>query len=323
MDIAQLSLSYAALPDKGEDSFSIRVDGHGGAMCVADGCGGLGGRRYEQLGNATGAYLAARLVTRSFMTWAEDNPRLPQTAEDGKRLCGELGDDLHGILSRFNKNHDGGGGRIVGSMQRLLPTTFCAAVFEARESVDCCFMWAGDSRGYALDARGLHQLTRDHALGEPDALESLYRDVPLQNLLSADKPASISMRRLSPTAPCLLLCATDGVFGCLKTPMEFEMLLLSTMRAAGDYSGWQRKLEIALNRLAGDDATIVCAACGFTSYQDMCRILAPRREELARRFIAPLRSARADTELLKSAWLEYRDDYDWTEGAGDVADWRI
>ncbi len=325
MDIAQLSVSYASVPGKGEDSFAVRIGEDGGAMCVADGCGGLGGRRYEQLDNATGAYLAARLATRAFMNWAEDNSSMPPNPEDGAKHLRELEGDLHGILSRFNSNHKGGegGARIVGSMQRELPTTLCAAIIKANERADCCFMWAGDSRGYVLDAQGLHQLTRDHSLGEPDALESLYRDAPLQSLLSADKPADMNMRRLPLKTPCLVLCATDGVFGCLKTPMEFEMLLLSTMRAAGDYSGWRRKLEIALNRLASDDATIVCASVGFGSYSDLLKSMAPRRELLTKHYISPLRASSADMTMYREGWSEYRRDYDWTEGAGNDDDWRV
>ena len=318
-------ISYAVVPKKGEDSFDLMTSEGGCAMCVADGCGGLGSRRYERLGGVTGAYLAARLVTRSFMTYAEDGAHCPKTREEARQLCKELESDLHGLLLRFDqKNRETSDtDRIVGSMQRALPTTLCAALVETGDPLCLSFLWAGDSRGYVLDQDGLHQLTRDHARGEPDALDSLYRDVPLTNVVSADQPAALSLRRLTINKPSVLLCVTDGVFGCLSTPMEFEMMLLSTMNAANDMAGWGRKLEIALNRLAHDDATVVCVAYGFESFADMSRKLSARRTALSQRYIAPVRKRGGELALAREKWNEYRATYDWTEGKDDATNWRI
>ena len=94
-----------------------------------------------------------------------------------------------------------------------------------------------------LNAEGLHQCTRDHLRGDPDPFESLYRDRPLSALISADAPVALSLRRLRVPKPCVLLVATDGAFGCLPTPMEFEMLLLNTLRASADWGGWERPVS--------------------------------------------------------------------------------
>ena len=61
-----LSISHAVLPDEGEDSFVLRENPALSWMGVADGCGGLGSRRYAGVENHTEAYLAARLVTQAF-----------------------------------------------------------------------------------------------------------------------------------------------------------------------------------------------------------------------------------------------------------------
>ena len=104
-------------------------------------------------------------------------------------------------------------------MQRSLPTTLCAAIAGGPSfASDLCFLWAGDSRGYVLDAEGLHQCTRDHLRGDPDPFESLYRDRPLSALISADAPVALSLRRLRVPKPCVLLVATDGAFGWRTSP---------------------------------------------------------------------------------------------------------
>ncbi|MEG0741248.1 MAG: protein phosphatase 2C domain-containing protein [Clostridia bacterium] len=315
MSKCALEASYCIFPQQGEDSFAVRTKAQKSILCVADGCGGLGSRRYDKLNAHTGAYLAAKLAVNAFTGWAEEQAALPRSAPEGRALCTELEGDLQEVLQAFARRNceDGEGTRIVGSMQRLLPTTLSAVIAQRRPDAgtDCFFLWAGDSRGYVLDGGGLHQCTRDDLRGDPDALESLYRDVPLSNLLSADQPVRLNLRLLSTQAPCLLICATDGAYGCLPTPMEFEMLLLSTMLAADCVENWQEKLEIALSKLAHDDATVLGALCGFESYQQMKQLLAPRREALRRAFITPVRKSGQSLELARERWGEYRKGYDW------------
>ena len=71
-----LQINHAALPDAGEDSFALRSDEQGAFLCVTDGCGGLGSRRYAALENRTGAYVAAHLVTNAVQSWAQAKPTL-------------------------------------------------------------------------------------------------------------------------------------------------------------------------------------------------------------------------------------------------------
>ena len=210
-------------------------------------------------------------------------------------------------------------------MQRSLPTTLCAAIAGGPSfASDLCFLWAGDSRGYVLNAEGLHQCTRDHLRGDPDPFESLYRDRPLSALISADAPVALSLRRLRVPKPCVLLVATDGAFGCLPTPMEFEMLLLNTLRASTDWDGWERRLLNQLKKAAHDDATVLLAPLGFETIEDAREALAPRRALLQKRFITPVRRKRRDMAFARGKWQEYRTAYDWTEGGThERFDWRV
>lgn len=322
-----LSISHAVLPGDGEDSFALHADGAFAWMCVADGCGGLGSRRYAAMENRTGAYLASRLTVRAFAGWADGRNSLPNIAQEGRVLCRELERDISQMLHAFLEKHDRQDNtRIVGSMQRKLPSTLCAAMscVGAQCWQEVCFLWAGDSRGYVLDANGLHQCTQDHLQGSPDAFEALYRDAPLTNLFSADQQAALSMRRLRAPLPCVIVLATDGVFAGLPTPMEMEKLLMDTLLASKSWSSWETKLGNQLKKLAQDDATLLLQPCGLTDINELKRQLAPRRERLQRMYITPVRRHKHDIGFARERWVAYCREYDWTEGGShERMDWRI
>lgn len=322
-----LSISHAVLPDEGEDSFVLHENPALSWMGVADGCGGLGSRRYAGAGSHTGAYLASHLVTQAFVTWAQEQRILPSSPEDGGRLCRELENDIGQVLKAFlaRQDHEEAT-RIVGSMQRRLPSTLCAALSTTVVTAwqEICFLWAGDSRGYVLDANGLHQCTQDHLRGAPDAFEALYRDAPLSNLFSVDQPAKLSMRRLRAPLPCVIVLATDGVFGSLMTPMEMEKLLLDTLLSAKSFRSWERKLGNQISKLAQDDATLLLQPCGTTDLDGLKRQMLPRREVLQKQYITPVRRHKRDVAFARERWQAYRQEYDWTQGGShERMDWRI
>jgi len=322
-----LSVSCAVLPENGEDSFALGQDEHSAYLCAADGCGGLGSRRYASLEGKTGAYIASRLVTGAFEKWVQEKSPMPSEPDEGRRLCQELAEDLHGVLESFAAKHCcEEKSRIVGSMQRTLPTTLCAAVTRlgAAGWREVSFLWSGDSRGYVLDENGLHQCTQDHLRGECDAFENLYRDQPLASLLSAERPAQISLRRMRAPLPGVVLVATDGAYASLPTPMEFEMLLLNTLISARSWESWRKKLCNQLKKLAQDDATILLQPCGMADLESLQKMLAPRRAFLQKQFITPVRRHRRDVGYAREKWRLYRETYDWTEGGRhERMDWRV
>ncbi len=315
----------AVVPGKGEDSFAVSSLPENMMFCVADGCGGLGSRRYARLDNCTGAYLAARLAARTVLGWTEDLPRVPSLPQDGFYQLLDLQLELENVFGNFARDFCTGEnlGRIVGSMQRTLPTTLCALMADERSRA-CSFIWAGDSRGYTLDARGLHQYTKDDVRGAQDAFDGLFLDRPLSNFICADKPPRLSMRRFAMPERGLLLCMTDGVYSVASSPMEMEMLLLDTMMHAADQQRWQRKLERTLQAAQQDDLTLICVSCGFSSYEEMKDYFAPRYERLKKEYITPARRKRTDREAVRAYWERYRGEYDRTEAtAYDQQDWRI
>ena len=63
-------------------------------LCVADGCGGLGSRRYAELDGQTGAHAASRVATQSVKRWAAACRCLPKTPAEGKEWQHSLQETL-------------------------------------------------------------------------------------------------------------------------------------------------------------------------------------------------------------------------------------
>lgn len=318
-------IQLAVVPDQGEDSFAVSSLPGNAMFCVADGCGGLGSKRYDRLDHRTGAYLASRLAARAMLGWTQEQTIVPLYPQDGFYQLLDLQLDVEATFSSFARMHCNGepAGRIVGSMQRTLPTTLCTLIADERNSA-CSFIWAGDSRGYTLDSSGLHQYTADDVRGNADALESLLLDRPLSNLICADQPPKLHMRRFPMPEKGLLICMTDGVYSAISSPMELEMLLLDTMQHAANQERWWRKLEKSLAAVMQDDMTMICSSCGFSNYDEMKTYFQPRYEQLKAEYITPVRRKRSTREVVRAYWQRYRTEYDRTEGAADdQQDWRI
>lgn len=306
-----LRMTHAVLPGEGEDSFALRSDEHGAFLCVADGCGGMGSKRYASLDDRTGAFLASRLAVRTFAEWCGTHWNISENTKVPQEVCSELEQKLFLSLKTYAEEHSAKeASRISGTMQRCLPTTFCAlTVQESRLT----FWWAGDSRGYVMDEDGLHQYTRDHLRGDPDAFDSLYRDAPLSNLLSADQPGKIQLRSAAIGKPYAAIVATDGVYSCLPTPMEMEMLLLDTLKRAASLADWERKMQFQIAKNAQDDATLLMLINGFESFDHMKNLFLTRREALQKQFITPIRRRRGELHYAREKWLQYKPGYDRTE----------
>ena len=290
---------------------------------MADGCGGLGSRRYAELDGQTGAHAASRVAAQSVKRWAAACRSLPKDPSEGRELQHALQGTLEADLSAFVAEHrlTEGGSRIVGSMQRLLPTTLCMALADGGEGA--CFLWAGDSRGYVLDETGLHLYTRDDVKRPMDELERLRCDAPLSLCVSADRPVRLHLRSVALPKQGLLICATDGVYGCVFSPMELEEIFLASLTGAQDAATWQRRLAAAIRRLAGDDATLCCLPFGFAHFDEMKRFFEPRLELLRREHLDGLRRHPGDGDVLRESWKRYQPGYDRIEEVQHENDWSL
>ena len=317
------------IPDHGEDADPILRDGPDlGLVGVFDGMGGAGGTVYETPdGPRSGAYMASRIardvVEERMLDLLEPNWNLKgeAAAEDLRRsVRTALQEHLAGLKAPTS--------RLRSRLLRALPTTMAViALQRARRGGSrwaCHVLWAGDSRAYALDASGLHQLSTDDLREVGDAMSNLHQDSPVSNAMSADTDFHVNYRRVELEAPFVLLTATDGCFGYLPTPMHFEHLLLSTLATTRSTEDWSQALQREVTAVTGDDAALAVMGVG-ADLPAIRSLLAPRLAAVQEEHIAPFDEVaesvtRAEQELTRlrqqqidvtrARWSEYRGGYE-------------
>ncbi|MFL6187841.1 MAG: PP2C family protein-serine/threonine phosphatase, partial [Actinomycetes bacterium] len=215
----------AKVAGEGEDADPIlRVGPDLGLLGVFDGMGGAGGRVYDTPdGRHTGAWIASRfarnVVERLMLELIKPEWNLdgPATAAELQRV---LASSLAARLAELKAPET----TLRSKLVKALPTTMTLAVLQrtdpAASRYACHLFWAGDSRAYLVDPEaGLHQLSRDDLRSGGDAMRNLTDDSVMSNCISADTEFHINHRQVELQAPFLLLCATDGCFAYVRSPM--------------------------------------------------------------------------------------------------------
>ena len=267
---------HLPLGEKGEDAFAYdfsRPDLH--AQAVFDGCGGAGAWRYQEFKQATGAFIASHAVAERFQPWLEEiyikNTNDPEDLAYSFHLVTEQ-------MMQQLKGHCAPMG-VSGSLVKSFPCTATVALIHQEEpyALTLTALNAGDSRVYFLTPNdGLIQVTRDDSRGQPDPLESLRDSVPLSNMLNADKPYHIRSCRLRLPLPCAVLCATDGMFGFLRSPMDFEYLLLDALVHASCIAEFESRLKASITCITGDDSTMIMSFYGWRSFPNISQSMLGR-----------------------------------------------
>ena len=98
--------------------------------------------------------------------------------------------------------------------------------------------------GYLCDKDGLAQITMDdirfHAT---DAfLPICIKIVRMTKQWNADRTISVHCKEIKEISPAIYISATDGCFGFLSSPMEFEHMLLSTLMESNTPEEWKENL---------------------------------------------------------------------------------
>ena len=291
----------------GEDSFYCGQKGNSAIVTVCDGCGGLGARKYETFKGHTGAYIASRTVSGAIHDWYNKN--YLNAWNDINEMALNINDYIHkayDISSSYGVERL----RIAGSMVRKFPTTFATAYAQedAKGRIEIAALWAGDSRVYRLDEDGLAQLTRDDTDVE-DALENLMSDGAMTNVLSSDGKYKINYKTLYVTKPTMIFAATDGCFGYIPSPMEFEYEFLNALMNSDTPKAFRENLRSHLAEYAGDDLALGLMSFFYGDFKNTKKSFAKRFEYLKKEYISILEKEQND-ECTQRLWKQYKSPYE-------------
>ena len=323
------AFNLGKIPDQGEDSDPILRDGPDlGLLGVFDGMGGAGGTVYETPeGRRTGAYLASR-IARDVVEQRMLDLLEPDWHLNGKAAARNLEHSVQQALKQRLQELNPAPSGLRSRLIRALPTTMAVVALQRTQPGGPTWaghvFWAGDSRAYVFESRGASQLSTDDLRDPGDALANLRRDSVVSNALSADTEFHINYRRVELRSPFLVVCATDGCFGYVRTPMHFEYLVLSHLLEARSTEAWSSALQAEIAAVTGDDAAMSTLAVG-ADLKEFQELFAPRVGELASDFIEPLDElsdavTRAEQELralqsrqlneMTEKWNRYKSEYE-------------
>lgn len=296
-----LSVYKEKTAGSGEDAFLYSVNSQAAVTGVFDGCGGAGAKHYVKLQGKTGAYAASRIAAGAVMEWFSElcenvSQPLPSTL---KKKINEKMELCYNTVDERS--------RLVSPMVKTFPTTAAVALCtEEMEKIRVDVFWAGDSRAYLLNEEGLAQLSTDD-LAQQDAMENLYDDGVMTNVISRSKDYTIHHGSLTMERPGILFAATDGCFGYVSTPMEFEYLLLESLIKSHSVSQWERQLCETIGKAAGDDYTLCGLSLGYGGFDRMQSAFLGRKNMLLRSCIS--RMGGMGREQKTKLWNQYAGNY--------------
>ena len=213
------------------------------------------------------------------------------------------------ILQNLQSCYDvvGEASRLVSPMVKVFPTTAAfACCTEENGRLYCDYFWAGDSRVYLWNSEGLFQLSVDD-LSVPDAMENLYDDGVMTNLVSKSKDFTIHHGRIALEKPGIVFAATDGCFGYVSSPMEFEYMLADTLMASQSICEWEQRLGERIGAVAGDDYTLSGVVLDFGSFPQIRNAFEARRNELYDNYICLMDGM--SREQKTALWQAYKKTY--------------
>lgn len=296
-----LQIYQEKIPNNGEDAYVYSMNTRNILLGVFDGCGGSGAKRYGKLQGKTGAYVASRLVSGSLKDWFGE-----YTGENTTDLALSMKRKIQQNLQLCN-SVGGEESRLVSSMVKSFPTTAAYALIGIQSGKICVdYFWAGDSRVYLLDSDGLAQLSVDD-LPISDAMQNLYDDGVMTNMISKSKDFTIHHGKLLLDKPAIIFAATDGCFGYVSTPMEFEYLLIDTLLNSNSISTWEYNLHRSIGKCAGDDYSLCGVALDYENFDRIRNAFIARGNILFRDYISGIENL--DREQKTALWGSYKLNY--------------
>ena len=296
------------IPEHGEDSYCHSYCDTAGFLGVFDGCGGAGARQHDYYHGHTEAYMASRFCAGAFFRrFCEAFPGEMPTEQVVQELFwkGALED-----LKQSEPPRDEMGFMMKGSMVRTLPTTAAAALVRSQgKEITVSAIWAGDSRVYLLDKEGLAQLTVDDT-NVPDPMDTLFDDGILNNIFCSDRKMTLHCRTVAVKPPFAVFAATDGCFGYVSTPMEFEAMVLESLLDSDNPGQWEANLAQMIGQVAGDDHALCLASYGFGKFETLQTTMQPRYAWLDTHCLRTIKELPMEDRKTRTAlWDQYKAQY--------------
>ena len=287
----------------GEDSFYFCLGDTSSIVGVFDGCGGAGGKKYPAFSNKTGAFLASRIACGSVKDCFEEGLFNQHPQDVANQLKNRINENLKIAKSVIGENKSS----IKSKLIKEFPTTIAliSSIALSGHIRTTCY-WAGDSRCYYLSVDGLYQLTKDDISGF-DALDNLSADSVMTNLVSLSKEYEIHNKVFDLPQPGILFVATDGCFSCYSTPMEFEYLLIRSLRCSISANAWEALVESELKQISCDDFTLIGVSYGFDTFQNLQDAFSQRENELRKMHLDEVKDM--NPEEKRELWNTYKSAY--------------
>ncbi|MBQ6481668.1 MAG: protein phosphatase 2C domain-containing protein [Anaerolineaceae bacterium] len=309
-----LSIEVEQKSGQGEDSAAcVVVPDRAAFIAALDGCGGAGSKKYSVAENWTGARIASFSCAQTMVDWFYDN-KIDQfgfQSYPAKAVAQSLKQALVERITELQQLTSAEGSRLVlSNMVKPFPTTLSAAlVCRDNNVIRCLMMWAGDSRGYVLSNRGLYQITKDDLKGEIDPFDNLEQDGVLSNVVSAND-FYVNVKDININDKCILLVATDGCYGYLRSPMEYEFMLLSTLMSARSLKEWEDQLSNRIGLRAADDFTLLALGLGFESFDQIKNHYRDTFQRFQKDYGKCMNPETSQYEL-RQLWNNYQQQYMW------------
>ncbi len=305
-----LQFSLPIKQDQGEDCCCRCVGQSATLVAALDGCGGSGARRHDWYSGKTEAYMASRLVAGALHdVFFRVFPLNQSPVQAARTYLEALRPEIDRRLDSYRP--PAGATAFKGRMFRTLPCTLAAALVQREESGRriVTVFWAGDSRVYLLTANGLMQLTRDNS-GTDDPFENTYTDDVMNNVISQDRDYQIHRGSVGLSTPFVLFAATDGAYGYVPSPMEFEGLLLSTLDRSASPDQWEQEMTGLLKQFTEDDCSMSMAFFGYRDFARLKQDLAPRYRFLQEQYLSKLKDIPLEEkEARRAYWQTYQTNY--------------
>ncbi len=295
-------LSKEIIKNSNEDNFYCGYKNDAAMIAVFDGCGGLGSQKYKCFQEHTGAYMASRIVSGAVHDWFHDYYDKEWKSEsDFVQSIKTYIDNGYAVCKKYAEKNT----LIRGTMVRDFPTTAAIAyVHRTLSEIELYTIWVGDSRIYLLDDCGLAQLSVDDT-DVDSALSNLYSDGALNNVLSSDGNYVLHCIHMRLHKPVQIIVATDGCFGYVPTPMEFEKLLLDCIIHSRSQESLKQELYKTFTTYAGDDFSLGWISLMYDSYSQIRDLCKKRKRELTQKYLRYDK----DTQVLDT-WERYRKNYE-------------